>query len=297
MKPESSVNPVGGFWCLQYAYREVLEPRLIALSFTVVCVAAVVFTVVGPVGIDDGRGVLERFVLVATASLLCWPGCHALSAAALYLARARPPAQIALACAATTTFMAMPCTAVTYAVYGLLEPVGARTGFWTIFPPVLVLLWAVGSLFHYVACQLVALRNSGVALRGQSRGDEITDHGENGEPGLRDRLFERLPDTLGQDIVYLRVTGHYLNVTTIKGSHLVLMRFADAVEAMGDLGVRVHRSFWVAHGHVVGLAKQDDRTVLRMTGGHVIPVSRTYLASVRSHFSKTEGHVGSPGLD
>lgn len=293
MKPNPSANPVGGFWCLQYAYQEALESRLIALSFTTVCVVAVVFTVVGPVGIEDALSLLERFVLVATCSLLPWPWCHALSAAVLYVTRARPPAQIALACAAATVFMAIPCTAVIYAVYGLLHPVGVAVAFWTIFPHVLVMMLAVGCLIHYVACQLVVLRKMGTTVDpGQRDGPVVRQ--SNGVSSPRDRLFARLPDTLGKDIVYLRVTGHYLNVTTTRRSYIVLMRFADAVEAMGDLGMQVHRSFWVAHRHVVCLTKCEDRTVVRVTGGHEIPVSRTYLDAVRSRFAPTRGVTGPP---
>ena len=62
------------------------------------------------------------------------------------------------------------------------------------------------------------------------------------------------------------------------GSTLVLMRFADAVaELDGAGGLQVHRSYWVARRHVEGAARRDGRTTLRLTGGHEVPVSRTYM--------------------
>ena len=61
------------------------------------------------------------------------------------------------------------------------------------------------------------------------------------------------------------------------------MRFVDAVaELDGAGGLRVHRSYWVARHHVEGAARQDGRTTLRLTGGHEVPVSRTYMAAVRA---------------
>ena len=67
------------------------------------------------------------------------------------------------------------------------------------------------------------------------------------------------------------------------GSTLVLMRFVDAVgELDGAGGLRVHRSYWVASNHVEGTARRNGRTTLRLTGGHEVPVSRTYMAAVRA---------------
>ena len=285
MKPISD-SPIRGFRCLQYAYREVLGGRLIAFSFTTVCIAVVILTVLGPVGVGDGLNPLQRFALVGSCCALCWPLCHALSAAVLYLVRSQPPPMIVAACALGAIFMALPCTAVTYAIYGMFHPIDAvNVSVSRRIVHVAVLVLACSSLIHYVACQLVLLRQAGASAQGSGVGRG----GNKGEQaatasGMRDRLFDRLPDALGRDLVYLNVTGHYVNVVTTRGSCLVLMRFADAIAALGDVGVRVHRSFWVAHRHVEGLSRRDDRTLIRVTGPHEIPVSRTYLASVRALF-------------
>ena len=89
------------------------------------------------------------------------------------------------------------------------------------------------------------------------------------------------PAALGRDIVYLKVRSHYVNVVTTAGSRALLMRFADAVAELGDQGMQVHRSYWVARRHVVGIERRAERTVLLLTGGEEVPVSRTYLAAVR----------------
>ena len=100
-------------------------------------------------------------------------------------------------------------------------------------------------------------------------------------PGAR--FLDRLPEKLGRDLVYLKTADHYVEAYTTAGSTLVLMRFVDAVaELDGAGGLRVHRSYWVARHHVEGASRQDGRTTLRLTGGHEVPVSRTYMAAVRA---------------
>ena len=57
------------------------------------------------------------------------------------------------------------------------------------------------------------------------------------------RFYRRLSRTVSRDIVYLRVDDHYVQVSSTDGSCLILMRFADAVVELGDLGMQVHRSY------------------------------------------------------
>ena len=74
-----------------------------------------------------------------------------------------------------------------------------------------------------------------------------------------------------------------MEAVTTAGSTLVLMRFVDAVaELDGAGGLRVHRTYWVASRHVTGAARRHGRTTLRLTGGHEVPVSRTYMAAARA---------------
>ena len=88
---------------------------------------------------------------------------------------------------------------------------------------------------------------------------------------------------IGRDLVYLRMADHYVEAFTTEGSDLVLMRFADAVaELEGANGMRVHRSYWVARAHVTGAERINGRPALCLTGGHKVPVSRTYLPAVRA---------------
>jgi hypothetical protein len=95
-------------------------------------------------------------------------------------------------------------------------------------------------------------------------------------------VFGRLPRKLGTDLIYLKVDDHYVKAHTPAGSAIILMRFADAVADLSAHGLQVHRSYWVARRYMKCVMQKDGRTVLRLTTGQDIPVSRTYLHAVRA---------------
>jgi len=304
--------------CLPYAHREMLDPRMVLVSATIVAVAALALAVYGPVGIDDNLDPLQRLAFVTTCSVLCWPLCHALSAAMLSLVRTRPPRQIVLAGAGAVLFSSLPCTAVTCTVYWWFEPtIAAHVGLAEIYFNVAVAVGVCSLLVHYAACLRVRLRHvrnaSGAGHGGpQATATEASSQHRTAEPTpadqasaaispnadtaseaqrlaagaaaaeLQARFLDRLPESGSRDVVYLHVNGHYINVVTTTGAYVILMRFADAVAELGDLGLQVHRSYWVALRHVTGALRRDERTVLRVTGDHEVPVSRTYIAAVRA---------------
>ena len=105
---------------------------------------------------------------------------------------------------------------------------------------------------------------------------------------LRNRLFSQLPQRIGRDIVYVTVSGHYINVVTTAGSTLILMRLVDATAALGDMGMRVHRSHWVALRHVAGVLRRDGRMLLRLTNDIEVPVSRSHMVAVSAAVADSE---------
>lgn len=95
-------------------------------------------------------------------------------------------------------------------------------------------------------------------------------------------LLARLSAELGTDIVALEAQDHYLRVITAKGATLVLMRMGDAIrELPADLGMQVHRSWWVAYCAVHHIQRSGGSTTLVVGDGVEVPVSRTYVAAVR----------------
>ena len=263
------------------------DGRLIAVSLCVLVAWVLTFAILGVVGIEDSFHPLQRFAFVASCSAICWPLSHALSSAILFLMRFRPPVQIVLASTLGALFVSIPCSAVAYTMYGLFQPQNAaHVSLWEVYRSVAVLVLACTCLVQYVACQRARLRRAtevgDVSPRDDRRTNALPLTAAQPPVAPQSWFFDRLPDMLGRDVVYLNVCGHYINVVTTAGSCLVLMRFADAMAALGDLGLQVHRSYWVAHRHITGILRRDERTLVRVTGPHEVPVSRTHLTAVRA---------------
>ena len=277
-------HPVKGLECLRWAYREVFEWWLIGASLGVLLGFATLFALVGHVGFEDRLIPIERVGYWTVSALICWPLCYALGASILYVMRSHSPPVIALAAVGGTLFFTLPCTGVAHVVYGLFDP--EEAGNFTVlqtYLDVLLMALACSALVHYVVCQRVEVRYASAGSNGTPGHDTAARDAEWGAetaPPNGD-FFDRVPRALGRDVVYLSVSGHYLNVVTTAGSCLVLMRLSDAVAALGDLGLQVHRSYWVAHRHVTGILRHGPRTVVRVTGPHELPVSRSHVATVR----------------
>ena len=62
------------------------------------------------------------------------------------------------------------------------------------------------------------------------------------------------------------MSDHYVEVFTTAGHTVLLMRLGDAVAELEGLGLRVHRSYWVGHGHLERLLRRGRRRLLRLTG-------------------------------
>lgn len=97
------------------------------------------------------------------------------------------------------------------------------------------------------------------------------------------RFLQRLPYELGQDLISFSMQDHYVEVTTSKGSVLILLPLRDALEELGDYdGLQIHRSHWVAASAFCGLARRNGKLYARLSDGRDLPVSRTYAASAQA---------------
>ena len=103
-----------------------------------------------------------------------------------------------------------------------------------------------------------------------------------GEPDGAAALFDRLPPAIGRDIVHLRAQDHYVAVRTTRGEALVLMSMAEAADALGARGMRVHRSWWVAREHMRDLVYRGGAPKLVTGLGDAIPVGRSHRKTVRA---------------
>lgn len=101
-------------------------------------------------------------------------------------------------------------------------------------------------------------------------------------PEYPPELLTKLPVPLRRDILALEADDHYVRVHTLHGSALILMRLGDAAALIDSrLGLRVHRSWWVAKDGVRALERTPGRAVARMIDDTAVPISKTYLAAAR----------------
>ena len=98
-----------------------------------------------------------------------------------------------------------------------------------------------------------------------------------------DTFLQRLPVKFRTaDLYAVSSEDHYLRVHTSLGEELILMRLADAVRELDSAdGLQVHRSWWVAKDGVAEEKRIDGRSILVLTNGTEVPVSRSYRTKAR----------------
>ena len=116
-------------------------------------------------------------------------------------------------------------------------------------------------------------------------------------PTYPPEFLSKLPLALRRDILALEAEDHYIRVHTVHGSALVLMRLADAALIIDPrLGLRVHRSWWVAKDAVRALERTPGRAMARLVDGRAVPISRAYLPAARTMLANEPGQTASAGL-
>ena len=266
---------------MQYTYRELLTPRMVRDVLAALTAVVAVFTIIGPISTYEQLSPLRRLGYWSLWYFVAWPVCFCMSAVALYWLRERTPRAATIGLAGTTLLAAVPATGIVCSIDQLLRPecVG---GLPITYLRVLAVMMPATLLVHFVALQRVKL-NAAPRLQEATQPAARTAPDAEATPVTRPRsVFDRLPRQLGTDLIYLKVEDHYVKAYTPAGSGLILMRFADAVAELSAHGLQVHRSYWVAKPYMKRVMPKDGRTVLRLTTGQDIPVSRTYLHAVRA---------------
>jgi DNA-binding LytR/AlgR family response regulator len=195
-------------------------------------------------------------------------GFGAAAAAERVLSSALPGRRTATRIIAVAAVSAVPMTFFVAWAMGVVRP--GRT-----FSPVQIL-----GLFPYVA--LVQL----LIARIISPDDQVTvaasDEQPAAAPEYPPEFLSKLPAALRRDILALEAEDHYVRVHTRHGSALILMRLADAAAIIDPrLGLRVHRSWWVAKDGVRALERTAGRAIARLIDDRAVPISRTHLPAAR----------------
>jgi hypothetical protein len=149
-------------------------------------------------------------------------------------------------------------------------------------------IFEVALLFSLVTLIVITLRRIVVRLAEEkATGAIVPMAAEEGSvpavPVAVPRLLRRLTEAPKGEVLYLAARDHFVDVVMAKGEERLRLRFADAVDEMdGVPGVCAHRSYWVALAAVQRAERRSGKTVLLMTNGDEVPVSRTYMAQVEA---------------
>lgn len=100
------------------------------------------------------------------------------------------------------------------------------------------------------------------------------------------RFLQSLPGIFGKDIIAISSDLHYLQVFTLVGKTTVLGNLRDVTAELGDAGLQVHRSHWVAHSHVERIVNTGGQAACIMSNGIRVPVSRRRWKTVRDYYGK-----------
>ena len=268
-------------------YQAPLKSPIVQRALISVVAYVLLLTLIGIIYKNELSG-SRRTAYLAVSALLCIPICIFYGILTDHLSRLRARAAGALSVVGSALLSASSATVLVYGVDRLF-----RAGFMPNRmrdPYVLALagLLVFASVAQYAMVRrqrwedmlprVEEARFGGEAEAGEGPTGKVEEQPE--APGSH--FFRRLPSELGRDLVYLKMSDHYLEVFTTAGHTVLLMRLGDAVAELEGLGMRVHRSYWVGNGHLERLVRRGRRRLLRLTGGHDVSVSRTYLAAVEA---------------
>ncbi len=249
-------------------------PREWAIDLAIVTVIGVFLGLIGPFGSYDGAGPEVRvaywvvnmwigFVILATTVRLC------------ILIALRTDMPIWFAIAIGVAIGALPLTVLLSLFSGVFwPPAHGRFGTnYVRYSQALVMSEPLAFGFYYLMQRNWTGPAGGEAIRAPSlpRG-----------PGGATEFLDRLPPRLGRELLCLKMEDHYVRAHTTRGSDLILTPLKDAVAELGDEGLQVHRSWWVARRAVSEPIARGRNLYLRLSTGLEVPVSRASVAKLRA---------------
>ena len=299
--------PLGSRTTLDVARQEIWTGELLGLSGIATLVWVTLLVLTAPGSYDYALSPLQRLAFFGGMGAVCWPLGHALAGSLLQCGRLRSPAALGLTAIVAGSFLAANLCAVALALEEMFfarAPDELTTG-------AIYLLCAVIAIPHFGLLYFMAWQRAKLKLlRHRAPVTVVPDSDSDSDaratrraalsPAAPEslplaRFLDRMPPELGHDLVHIKGMGHYLKVVTTKGSGMVLMRFADAILELGDIGLRVHRSYWVAHRHILRLERRNGHTMIRLSSGDELPVSRTYQIAARAAVASRSAANGGAG--
>ncbi len=114
------------------------------------------------------------------------------------------------------------------------------------------------------------------------KGVQRTRSPDDTHPPPAPEFLERTANLKAEDVLALQAEEHYVRVYSREGADLIHYRFGKAAKEMPpELGLQVHRSWWVADSAVRSAQRGSRRWQLDLATDIAVPVSDSYVAAVR----------------
>lgn len=96
-------------------------------------------------------------------------------------------------------------------------------------------------------------------------------------------ILDRISLAKRGDLIALSAEDHYVKVTTVNGTDMILMRLSDAIKEVGSTaGLQIHRSHWVALNQIQNATRASDRGTVTLSNDETRPISRSYIAVAKT---------------
>lgn len=107
-------------------------------------------------------------------------------------------------------------------------------------------------------------------------------------PLEKSEFFNKFSKSIGTEIIYMMSELHYVRVVTMTGEMLILHNLKDAISELPSefTGIQTHRSFWVCLKYIDTIKEKRNRSVLMLSNGKSIPISRRRLGRVKELLDK-----------
>ena len=255
---------------MHFTMREIFQPKRLFVQAVLCMMTVALFVHMGPFGTYLDMPVSTRIAYWGVIMVVNWSICStALQAAAIWAyVKEKSPWLVVTAAALAAS---LPATGTVYVANVLFRPEIVKfASLLTLFPSVAVVTMAIG---------LITIQLTGMSSLKPATEPEPAPDKPPGPPSI----LRRLPLELRGELVRLSMNDHYVEVETVKGSTLVLLRFADALQELGEAdGLQVHRSHWVARSAVENARRDGARWLLTLTTGAEVPVSRTFRSAAKA---------------
>lgn len=115
-------------------------------------------------------------------------------------------------------------------------------------------------------------------------------------PPVPDRIELRGEVFAPDDLLAVSSEEHYLRVVTRGRTRFLRGRMSDVEDALpARIGLRIHRSHWVAAQAVEGLKRRPAGWTVALTGGQEVPVARARVPAVRAWIAGLGDAANAPG--